>query len=153
MSLTECIRENFGDGLVRRCADSGCRLGLKGLESFLVLKGERLCEHERISDCIIFADNVLIGIVELKSKTAHANQIIDKLTNAASLTLAILRKCGTRSSDFEILFIVLCKAWRVSDHRIISNRRIRLKGRNFGIVTKKCGTNLATLTKFAQSIP
>ena len=119
----------------------GCRLRLNDLSNYIVLKGERICENRKICDCIIFTrDNcIIIGIVELKSKTIHSSEIVEKLTNGSEIALDILEQCSDNHMKFEFYHLVLCKRWHPSEYRVITSRKITVKGKGYDIIPKRCG--------------
>ena len=143
------IKSDFSHALRRGCSESKCTLKLGGLGEYVVLKGEGLYRDRKMCDCIIFlaGNSVVIGIVELKSKTAHSTEIIEKLTNSSEAALDILKKCTDSQIDFEFFHIVLCKGWSPSELRKLKNRRIEVrgKGEKFSIVTKRCGVTFSSI--------
>jgi hypothetical protein len=96
-------------------------------------------------DCIIFATNkrIIIGIVELKSKTAHPSEIIEKLTNSSEVALSTLEKCRRNFTRLDFYHIVLCKGWDSSEHRVITSRRIVVRGKKYDIIPKRCGVSFS----------
>ena len=131
MPVIDCIKGNFTNAIIARCSDMGCRLRLNGLSNHVVLKGERICKDRRICDCIIFTrDNcIIIGIAELKSKTAHSSEIVEKLTNGSEIALDILEECSDNRMEFEFYHLVLCKRWRPSEYKVIINKKIIIRGK------------------------
>ena len=82
------IKRDFAHALRPRCSERGCTLSLQGLGDRVVLKGEEISQARQarkppMCDCIIFVvdDSIVIGIVELKSKTVDASQVEKKLVN------------------------------------------------------------------------
>jgi len=96
MQILNCIKNNYNNAVVTRCSEKGCELRLDGLKNYVVLKGEVICHDRKICDYIIFKINssIIIGIVELKSKTAHPGEIEEKLTNGSKMALNILTECN-----------------------------------------------------------
>lgn len=120
---------------------------LNGLNNYIILKGEKVCAGRKICDFIIFArnDRVIIGIVELKSKTIHANEIKQKLTNGSEIALDILEKNCGKQIDYEIYHLVLCKSWHPSEYKAITSRKITLKGKKYFIIPKRCGSRFSEI--------
>jgi hypothetical protein len=148
------IKSDFAHASKRRCSERGCTLGLGGLGNHLVLKGEELCPDRQsrrlpMCDCIIFvADgSIIIGIVELKSKTADPGQIEKKLANSSRIALDILGKYLDSRIEPVLYHIVLCKGWRTAEHRAITSRKIKVRGRSekYNIITDHCGVSLSTV--------
>lgn len=149
------IKSDFAHALRRRCSERGCTLRLGGLGNHVVLNGEELRPDRQsrrlppVCDCIIFvADgSIIVGIVELKSRTADPGQIEKKLTNSSRMALDILQNYIDRRIEPEFYHIVLCKKWRTAEHGAITNRKIRVrgKGRKYDIITDHCGVSLSTV--------
>lgn len=148
------IKSDFAHALRRRCSERGCTLRLGGLGNHIVLKGEELCSDRQsrrlpMCDCIIFvADgSIIIGIVELKSRTADPGQIEKKLTNSSRIALDILQNYIDTRIEPEFYHIVLCKKWRTAEHTAIRNRKIKVRGksRKYDIITDHCGVSLSTV--------
>lgn len=147
MPVIRCIKSNFSGAIIACCSEKGCRLRHNGLTNYIILKGERICKDRRICDCIIFIkDNgIIIGIIELKGKTIHVSEIIEKLSNGSEIALYILDKCNDNSIRFEFYHIVLSKKISTSEYKMITKRRIRIRGRSYNIIPKKCGVSFSTL--------
>jgi len=142
-----CVKSNFTHALETRCSDKGCELKLFGLKNYIVLKGEDLCQSRRICDCIIFKVHsyIIVGIVELKSKTAHSSEVVEKLTNGSNVALDILEKCSDKHMKFEFYHIVLCKRWTSSEYRVIISRKITVRGKRYNIMLKRCGVSFSEI--------
>jgi len=145
MSVIECIKSNFINAIIARCSEMGCRLKLDGLSNYVILKGERIYQDRRICDCIIFTrdDCIIIGIVELKSKTAHSSEIEEKLTNGSLIALDILERCRDNRAKFEFYHLVLCKSWCSSEYMVIISRKIIVRGKKYEIIPKRCGVSFS----------
>lgn len=148
------IKSDFAHALRRRCSERSCILRLGGLGNHLVLKGEELCPDRQsrrlpMCDCIIFvADgSIIIGIVELKSKTADPDQIEKKLINSSRIALDVLDKYLDSRIEPEFYHIVLCKKWRTVEHGAITSRKIKVRGksRKYDIITDHCGSSFSTI--------
>jgi hypothetical protein len=143
MSVIDRIKNNIINAIINRCSEKGCRLRLDGLNNYVVLKGERICLDRKICDCIIFTENdyIIIGIVELKGKTEHSSEIIEKLTNGSLTALDILERCSDDRVKFEFYHLVLCKSWHPSEYRVIVSRKIIVRGKKYDIIPKRCGVS------------
>jgi len=141
IDYVKSIKSKFTNAVIARCREMGCELKLNGLSNYVILKGERICGDRRICDCIIFTrDNcIIIGIVELKSKTIHSSEIIEKLTNGSEIALDILEECSDNRMKFEFYHLVLCKSWHSSEYKVITSRKIIVKGKRHDILPKRCG--------------
>jgi hypothetical protein len=110
-----------------------------------VLKGERICQDRRICDCIIFTGGIIIGIVELKSKTAHSSEIEEKLTAGSEIALNILEGCSDNDIKFEFYHLVLAKKWHSSEYKVITSRKIVVRGKRYDIIPKRCGVSFSAV--------
>jgi hypothetical protein len=144
--LINCIRSKFNDAAVPNCSERGCDLKLGNFNDSVVLKGERICRDRKMCDCIIFAEKgkIIIGIVELKSKSADPDEIEEKLINGSNVSLEILKACHEQTI-FDFYPIVLSESWRRSEYRIIKKINIRIMGRKCWIIPGKCGVSLSEI--------
>ena len=145
MSVIDCIKNNFTNAIVPRCFEMGCMLNLNGLSNHVVLKGETICQNRRICDCIIFTEGIIIGIVELKSRTAHSSEIEEKLTNGSEIALNILDKCSNNDMKFEFYHLVLAKKWHSSEYKVITSRKIVVRGKRYHVIPKRCGISFSAI--------
>jgi len=147
MPVINRIKIDFSNAIVASCSERGCKLRLNGLSNRVVLKGERICKDRRICDCIIFTrDNcIIIGIVELKSKTIHSSEIVEKLTNGSEIALNILEECSDKRIKFDFYHLVLCKRWHTSQYKVIISKKIIVRGKKYGIIPKRCGVSFSTV--------
>ena len=145
MPMLECIRTNFSEAVVPRCSDMGCTLELDGLPNSVVLKGEKIATDRKICDCLVFAvrNRVLIGVVELKSKTVHADEVVEKLTNGTETALQVLDRCGNDRMKPQVYNLVLAKRWDGSEYRVLTNRKVMVRGRKYLILPKRCGVSFS----------
>lgn len=82
-----------------------------------------------------------IGIIELKSKTAHTNEIIEKLKYGSYLAIRILEKCNINPTSIKFYHIVLSQRWDTSEYKVLTNRKIEIHGKKWNIFPKRCGTS------------
>jgi len=95
---------------------------------------------------IFVADqDMLIGIAELKGKTAHADEITEKLTNASEIAVEILERIAGHFTRFDMYHMVLAKEWDPSEHRVLSKRKITVRGKRCDIVLKRCGGSFSEM--------
>ncbi len=144
----DCIKSGFAEAIVNHCSERSCKLKLTGLSNHIILKGEKICNDRRICDCIIFTiedEQVVIGIIELKGRTAHSSEIEEKLTNGLEIASDILEQCNIERFKSEFYLIALCKSLKSSEYRIISSRKIYFRGKRYDIIPKKCGLSFFNL--------
>ncbi len=148
----ELIKRDFAHALRPSCSEKGCTLSLQGLGDRVVLKGEEISQARQahkppMCDCIIFVvdSSIIIGIVELKSKTVDVSQVEKKLVNSSRIALNIVEKYTDNRAEIEFYHLVLCKRWRHAEHREIKGKRIRVRGKKKGysIITKRCGISFS----------
>jgi len=151
MSILESIENNFTYAIIKRCSETGCELRLNNLTRYIVLKGENICRDEKICDCIIFLEDILIALVELKSRTAKAGSVVEKLTNGSLVAINILESYLDKTIRLNFYHIVLCKRWRVSEYRVITSRKISIRGKTYDIIAKRCGVSLSELISIFSS--
>lgn len=138
MQLINCIKRDYANAEINKCSESGCKLKLNSLSNKIILKGEKICRNRKICDCIIVTGNV-IGIIELKSKVKHINAIFEKFVNGKDIVLDILKKYNKNQNDFKFHYILLHKGISPSEFKLLTNRRIIVRGRKHYIMPKKCG--------------
>jgi hypothetical protein len=88
-------------------------------------------------------DSVVIGIVELKSKTVHTSEVADKLTNSSETTLDIVQKYASKRIEPALLHLLLHKGLDSSERRKIERARIKVRGKRYDIITKRCGVSFS----------
>lgn len=147
MSVIDSIRADFSDKIIPCCDDNGCTLRLNDLNDYIIMKGERICIDRKMCDCIIFKNNniIIIGIVELKSKNPHVNDIEEKLNNSSAKAIEIFEQYCERNIKFELCHIVLAKRWKPPEYDLIKSKKIRIRGKRYDIIPKKCGDSFSTL--------
>ena len=130
--------------VIARCSERDCKLKLDGLSNYVVLKGEKICRDHKICDCIIYIkkDHIIICMVELKSKTVDSSEVEEKLTNGSVIALDIL---GRYDECMKVKFyhLVLSKRWRTSEYRVLTSRKIIVRGKKYDIIPKRCGVSLS----------
>jgi hypothetical protein len=154
MPTIDCIKNDFAETIINHCKERKCKLKLVDLNNYVILKGEKVCEKIcsecKICDCLLFIvdTDILIGLVELKSKNANASEIEEKLTNGLEIASSILEKCCIEHEyvNFDFYLIVLAKSWpHAIELRKIKNTRVRFRGKKYDILPKKCGLSFTEL--------
>lgn len=90
------IEDAFSDAMVVKCEERSCLLDLQDISQRIVIKGEKVC-RDKICDCIIFLEysgTIVLCMVELKSKRAHASGIPNKFGNGARIALKFSANAG-----------------------------------------------------------
>lgn len=137
------IRNAMGGAVVNTCSEMGCELSCGGLTEFVVLKGELVASDRRMCDCLVFvaARPIVIGVAELKSRVAHANEVMEKLCNGSTVAVNILRRY-TQGHDYRLCHVVLSRRWNVPEYRVITGRWIFVGGKRYPVLAKRCGFSL-----------
>lgn len=149
MSIIDCIKDNYCDAVVSRCAEKECKLRLIGLDNYVILKGEKICKYRKICDHIIFIGNDLISIivVEFKSRNVRPSEIEEKLINCSIAAVDILEKrVGVDSlPKFEFYHLVVVRNWRPHEYRKIVNTKLTIRGKRYDIIPKARNVSLFDL--------
>lgn len=147
MSLIDCLKGKFSVWIVDYCSDDHCNLKLNTFQNRIVLNIEKHIKDRKMCDNIVFIimndGKIITAIVEFKSKTAHASEIEEKLTNGVEFANKILNECEAKFHDF--YHIVLAKSYRSIEHDMIKYTKIKYQGRKYDIYAKKCGISLHEL--------
>lgn len=145
MNLIQTLEKNYYYAIVKKCSESNCKLGLKNLSNFIILKGEKLTTNQKICDCIIYLQEkcVYVVLVELKSRTLHATEIIDKLTNGLIISQEIIKGVGLNISQIKFIPLLLSLSKNTSEYRVLTSKRIDFQGKKYKILLKKCGIILS----------
>ncbi|MGQ4915467.1 MAG: hypothetical protein ACP6IU_12095 [Candidatus Asgardarchaeia archaeon] len=153
MNVISYIRKTYSHAVIKRCSESGCRLITdRNLGEYIILKGERLLENKKACDCILIClrnDKLTIGIIELKSRTTHVNEVVEKLYNCSEFVLSLIDDFYNKKSSigYELIHIVLSKGRSSSEFQMMKNRKIKLKGRKYDIIFKNCNTSFSEIIK------
>jgi hypothetical protein len=142
--MISCVRDRFSSAVVQECSEHGCSLNLAGLSNIVVLKGEWIHSDRKMCDCVIFAEKgrrAFICVVELKSRLADAEEVVEKLVNGLKASLEILGECY-KVPNPSLYTIVLAKSWRRSEYRILWSKRVELMGKRHRIILGRCGASL-----------
>lgn len=147
MSLIDGIKKCYPKAVITHCAEQNCKLDLRGLNNFIILKGEKICITKKMCDCLLFHEKecIIIGTIELKSKTAHASEIIEKLRNGLEFAIKILNECKGSLKNIKFIPVILSRRWDSSEYRVLTNQRIEIHGKKLNILPKRCGTSLVDL--------
>lgn len=147
MALIDDIKTRYSNAVITQCAEQNCKLDLHGLNDYIILKGEKICIDKKICDCLLFhaKESTIIGTIELKSKTAYANEIIEKLKNGLEFAIKIMVECKCRSKNIKFIPVVLSRAWDSSEYKVLTNRKIEIQGKKRNIFPKRCGTSFLDL--------
>ena len=142
-----CVRDRFSGAVVQECSEHGCSLALAGLGNIVVLKGERIHSDRKMCDCVIFAEKegrAVVCAVELKSRLADAEEVVEKLSNGLRASLEILGECSGAPNP-SLYPIVLARSWRGPEHRVLRSRRVELVGKRHRIILGRCGFSLSRI--------
>ncbi len=146
-SIRKHVAEELAHAVRKRCRESGCELRLDDIPSYILLKGEEIADDRKMCDGVIFLerDGLNVVLAELKSKTTHASNIVEKLRNGAVAARGILTDSEVVPSTVDSRFVVLAKRWSRSELKVLTSRRIAIGGRKRPILTKRCGIRLSSI--------
>ncbi len=146
--MIEELQNQYSHAVVTQCREGRtCRLAPDGLGTHVILKGEDLNRPGRICDCVIFtADGELIvALVELKGKNPSASDAEEQLQNGADFALQALQDCGWPYHKCTFHHIVLHSGIHISAHRVLSNKKITVRGQGYRIMIARCGQSFAAI--------
>lgn len=120
---------------------------MRGVEDFVILKGEKISGKERICDCIIFdgKNDVSVSLVELKCRVSHASKIAQKLNNGGKRAKDILEQEGLRVGTVTVA--ILARQFHRHDYAILRGSPVVINGRKYGISMCRCGTSLESIRR------
>ena len=145
--MISCVRDRFSGAVVQECSERGCNLDLAGLGNIVVLKGERIYSDRKMCDCVIFAEKegkAIVCAVELKSKLADAEEVVEKLSNGLKASLEILGECS-RVPNPSLYPIVLARSYRGPEHKVLRHRKVELVGKRHRVILGRCGLPLSRI--------
>ena len=147
-AIVERIRAAHEEAVVQRCAERRCECDLTGVGHVVILKGELVRRGTSICDCLVFRNGgqeVHVGVVELKSRTVDADEVVTKLQNGSQAALEVLRQNSGGQPRYKMCCVVLCLGWSTTEFRVVTSRRIHVDGRRVEIHAKRCGFALGSL--------
>jgi|GEM_PF-1339326 len=150
MSIVDCVKNNHINAVVTRYSEGRCKLKLGNLTDYVVLKGEELCINIKICDFIIFSEekHVIVGVVELKSKSVHVREIMEKLNNGLNTALQILEECADYlppNTKIKLCPLVLYRRISTQEHRVLKSKKLIVRGRKIDVFLRKCGASFSRI--------
>lgn len=150
MSIVDCVKNNYMNAVVTRYSEGRCKLKLGSLTNYVVLKGEELRMNIRICDFVIFSEEkyVIVGVVELKSKSIHAREIMEKLDNGLNIALQILKECAdylAPDTEIKLCPLVLHRGISTQEHRVLKSKKLLVRGRKIDVFLRKCGASFSRI--------
>lgn len=144
-AIRSYVDRNLPHAKAKRCCEARCELKLGGIRSLVLLKGELVLSDRKMCDCILFVvrDGLAVALAELKSKTAHAREIVEKLENASKAALDILAGCVPALAKPRLVFLVLAKSWHRSELKVLTGHGVSAGGTRYPVLPKKCGASLS----------
>ena len=146
---TQLVRDALSEAVMDGGCERKCKLGLAGISSFAVLKGEKVVKKQKICDCIIIQNTTppQIALVELKGGGVKPNQVIKKFSNALEW-IAEFNSVLSSNQECRVTMLLLVKR-RLSKtlRTIIRSHGFKLKGKRHFIITSHCGLELADVYK------
>ena len=120
---------------------------MRGMKDFVILKGEKISDKERMCDCIIFdgKNDVSVSLVELKCRMSHAPKIAQKLNNGGKRAEDILEQEGLRVGTVTVA--ILARWFHRQDFAILKGLSVAVNGRKYRIHACRCGTSLKSIRR------
>jgi len=151
-SFLSHVRGMYPDAICARCEDKGCRLGLQGLEPHVILKGEACVpgggDKPKMCDNIVFCQpgDLLIGVVELKTKNLKACAVREQLGNGTRLVKSILDGWPDKPPKYDFYAVVLAQAWKSPiPRRVLTREPLALEGRKHPVLLGDCGDEFSDI--------
>ena len=141
--ILQKIRNKYSQAVIS-CCNEKCKIHVGDKHNFVMLKGELLDEtqSEKMCDCIVFQDNKKIAIIELKSKSLHAGDIIKKFVNSGKKSKSIAGSFDPRG-NFELTLILLAKEFKnYFAHDRLRRHKLKIDGKTHHVRFGKCGCKL-----------
>lgn len=147
MAILQNIIEKHTPQVRCKCEEKKCNLNLKGYRKKVILKGEECVGNScKMCDCLIFINEknkLLIPIVELKSNSFKANEVVEKFYNGLEQCEEILSECSRDDITCKFILIFLAKSYkRTSEFTKIRDSEIKYKNKRYHIRCKNCGDAL-----------
>lgn len=138
MDAISGIRDGYPTAVVKKCGEHKCCPKLRSLRRFVILKGEKLDGTVMMPDCVIFGISPVrvVGVIELKRRSVHANDIRTKLENALGTVYEIKNRYSL--DDAQICLIVMSVKMQISERRRFY-KPISYNGIDHYILTRNCG--------------
>ena len=82
-------------------SDKGCDLIIDNLDDCLIIKCDEFYRNRKITDNLVFENNMIIKIliIELKSNNAHPSEIEEKMRNGSQMALKIIERYDRNNSN------------------------------------------------------
>lgn len=148
--IINCININFRDFVIQQCKDDHkCKLVLNEIANYIILKPDKYRTDIQMCDCLLFSlknDELYVILCEIKGKNPNSSEIHNQLKGGVELLKVVAKKCGI-NFDIKLYFIAIAKSWKKIEYKMLENININYKGYKYGIIAKKCGTQLKDVIK------
>lgn len=137
----------FKDAAIDKCCERKCKLGLRGISNYSILKGEKIASGQKMCDCVIIHDvsPPRIILVELKSGGIRFEQIVEKFENGLQL-LAQTDRTVQEKQTYNVKMLLLVKRRQPKTfYTRIRAHKLEMKGRKHSIITLRCGAELVNV--------
>ncbi|MHA1438146.1 MAG: hypothetical protein ACTSPD_11265 [Promethearchaeota archaeon] len=148
--IEEEIKKANSNALINKCSESKCSLNLEGYQSKIIIKGEKIRETENTSicDCIIYIihSNFIISNVELKSKSIHYDNIVNKFENTTKYTEKFIISVNEKDlENIQYFPIILAKRWDSITKRKFQKYLVIFRGKKYKLILRDCGNKLKNI--------
>ena len=150
-TVVKAIRSACAHAVETRCREHTCELHVKGFADHVILKGEKLRPNTVICDNLVFAsaDNVVTAVVEMKSRSVDATEVLGQLGSGSAVAAKLLNDHGAPPHKRPFYPILLCESCHPMERRELSRRRVGFQGGRYDIIVK---TRVASLSDLVDHL-
>ena len=86
---------------------------------------------------------MVLVLAELKSKTVHAGEVVEKLKNSAITALEMINNAGFSMANRDVFLLLLSKGIKSTELKTLKNRKVIINGKKHMILPQRCGIRVA----------
>jgi len=127
----------------KRCREGQARLSMKEIGSKVIFNFEGTCQQVRMCDCIIFIEaegGLLVVVVELKSRTVEAENVLKQLQSCTRVAERILAIVTKDCRDVKFGAVVLARRLHSTEHAMLSKTSLLFQGKKKFVLPKTYGS-------------
>lgn len=145
--LKKCIKSKFTFAQKDDCREKKCKLKIDDLKDPIIFDDDKIHKNNSSCDCIIFVvarEKIVIGVIEIKSKSCSVSSIERKINNGIESVLQIINGC-TIKKKIAFYPVLIHKGVSRFPLKGIENLKIMFMGRKKIIRIKKCGVYFSSI--------
>ena len=106
------------------CEENDCKLNMKGVKNYAILRDTTTKHRGRMADCLIFhnGDDPNLVVCELKSNNLNLNRIMEQISGGVQRALPILEAMKPRKIP-DVVLVVLSKKSNIKPSSVSKLRR------------------------------